>query len=104
MSTKPGVLSTIAIDRASRSLISMEGTVSSLLLQSQFPLAPAVALPHTQSTAAGNVQSSDSVTGSAAEEEKTNEFVQMMWKYVYDTEHMMQAMDNEVRRSFSTLR
>lgn len=100
LSSKPGVLTTISIDRASRTLLSVKGSVSSLL--AQVTDAPAAVAQRTQ-TVLGTVESAsgmlpgDSATTAATEEDKLNEFVKMVWKYVNDTEHMIQGMDDEVR-------
>ena len=105
LSSKPGVLSTITIDRATRTLLSMKGSISSLLAQAAD--APAAVAQRTQ-MASGTVESasgtlpSDSAITAATEEEKVNGFVKMIWKYVNITEDMIQEMDNEVRTPLQT--
>lgn len=100
LSAKSGVLATLAIDRPSSTLLSFKGSLGFLLSQTPGSNAPTVAGRTNSTTTASGIASSqpaDSATGSAAEDDKINEFVQMIWKYVNGTEQMIQGMDDEVR-------
>ncbi|KUJ23434.1 uncharacterized protein LY89DRAFT_777183 [Mollisia scopiformis] len=102
LSAKAGVLATLAIDRKSSSLLSYKGTLN-LLFSSTSTLNVSAAAARTTGTSASVTATSppptaaaaDSGTGSVTDEEKINDFVQMIWRYVNGTEQMIQGMDEE---------
>lgn len=101
----------MAIDRTSRSMISFEGSSSVLVAKSNAPTVVPNTRMESTDTARQPVTSSAvpinqpavSSTGSATEDEKVNEFVKMIWKYVSDSEQMIQGMDEEVRFSLQIM-
>ncbi|KAF8853160.1 hypothetical protein BDZ45DRAFT_658388 [Acephala macrosclerotiorum] len=104
LSSKAGVLATLAIDRTSSTLLSFKGTLSTLLVSSQgtasAPNANSVAVrsptttgPASTITAASNGNSVGDAVSISSAEQGIDEFVRMIWGYVNTTGQLVADMD-----------
>lgn len=109
LSSKAGVLATLAIDRTSSTLLSFKGTLSTLLVSSQgsasAPSANSAAVRSPTTTGPASTvpaaASNGSITGdvtsaSATAEQGVDEFVRMIWEYVNTTGQLVADMDSDV--------
>lgn len=113
LSSKSGVIATMAIERSSSSILSFKGTLSTVLTGSQefapsSNAAPAVALSPTTTTSvlttnpsAASALGDASVVSSA--DSAVTEFAQMIWQYVETTGKLISGMDTEVRTQFQMI-
>lgn len=99
LSAKPGVTATLAIDRASSSLLQFKGDITALLLHIPGVDASGAAgrTPTTTGTVSGTAPSAAEPGLSSAAGDGINEFARMVWKYVNSTGQLVQDMDVEVR-------